>query len=139
MAKAEAYRALVTQRADSRCEYCHYPQEISNGVLDLEHIVPESFGGETEPDNLALSCRHCNTHKLAKVDGMDPQTRAISRLFHPRKDVWGEHFRLNRRFVRTAGEIVGLTAVGRATVVELKMNAALVISTRLRLLAFGIL
>ncbi len=105
MAKAEAYRALVTQRADSRCEYCHYPQEISNGVLDWEHIVPEFFGGETKPDNLALSCRHCNTHKLAKVDGIDPQTGAISRLFHPRKDVWGEHFRLNRQ----TGEIVYLS------------------------------
>ncbi len=135
MAKAEAYRAFVTERADSRCEYCHYPQEISNGVLDLEHIVPESLGGEFEPDNLALSCRHCNLHKLAKVDGIDPQTGATSRLFHPRKDGWKEHFRLDRQ----TGEIVGLTAVGRVTVAELKMNAPLVVSTRLRLLAFGML
>jgi hypothetical protein len=59
----------------------------------------------------------------------------VSRLFHPRQDAWEEHFRLDRQ----NGEIIGLTAIGRVTVIELKMNAALVLSTRLRLLAFEML
>ena len=40
------------------------------------------------------------------------------RLFHPRQDRWDEHFERNGVL------IVGRTAVGRATVGLLKMNAA---------------
>ena len=135
MRRAEVYRYLVTKRASGRCEYCHYPQEMSNGVLDIEHIVPVSVGGATDMDNLALACRHCNNHKAAKVTGTDPNTLLVERLFHPKRDVWNEHFYLNRK----TGEIVGLTSVGRTTVAELAMNHPLVLTTRLRLIAFGVL
>ena len=90
MRKAEAYRSIVTRRALGCCEYCHYPQEMSSGVLDIEHIVPVSLGGATDMDNLALACRHCNNHKAAKVKGMAPNTLLVERLFHPRRDVWDE-------------------------------------------------
>ena len=42
---------------------------------------------------------------------------ALVRLFHPRQDQWDEHFE------RNGVVIVGRTAVGRATIGLLKMNA----------------
>lgn len=42
----------------------------------------------------------------------------MTRLFHPRHDAWEVHFRL------VGAEIIGITAIGRATVQLLEMNAA---------------
>jgi hypothetical protein len=47
----------------------------------------------------------------------DPESGALVRLFHPRRDRWEEHFE------RNGVVIVGRTATGRATVALLKMNA----------------
>jgi len=52
------------------------------------------------------------------LSGLDPESGALVRLFHPRQDQWDEHFERNGVL------IVGRTAVGRATVGLLKMNAA---------------
>lgn len=55
--------------------------------------------------------------KGTNLSGIDPDTSAMVRLFHPRHDRWEEHFAL-------VGErVVGLTATGRATVWLLQMNA----------------
>jgi hypothetical protein len=54
----EDYRREVTQRAHRRCEYCLYPQSASSTLLEIDHVIPESKGGLTELDNLALACRH---------------------------------------------------------------------------------
>ena len=61
---------------------------------------------------------HCNAHKGPNLSGLDPESGALVRLFHPRQDQWDEHFERNGVL------IVGRTAVGRATVGLLKMNAA---------------
>jgi hypothetical protein len=68
--------------------------------------------------NLALACYHCNAHKGPNLSGLDPESGALVRLFHPRQDRWDEHFERNGVL------IVGRSAVGRATVGLLKMNAA---------------
>jgi cation diffusion facilitator CzcD-associated flavoprotein CzcO len=68
--------------------------------------------------NLALACYHCNAHKGPNLSGIDPESGELVRLFHPRQDRWDEHFERNGVL------IVGRTAVGRATVGLLKMNAA---------------
>ena len=79
MAKIDALRVQVTQRAGGRCEYCRYPQIISGDILHLEHIIPKDSGGQTDLDNLALSCSlrslttssyssHCNRRKWTKIE-----------------------------------------------------------------------
>ena len=78
--------------------------------------MARQHGGDSEPENLALACHYCNQHKGPNLAGVDPETRAVVRLFHPRRDAWNEHFR--RENVR----IVGLTAVGRATAQLLGFN-----------------
>lgn len=135
MAKIDALRAQVTQRAGGRCEYCRYPQIISGDVLHLEHIVPKDSGGLTDLDNLALSCSHCNRRKWTKIDGIDIQSGKRTRLFHPRIDAWAEHFQLDRE----TGQIYGLTDIGRVTVEELGMNESLVVTTRLKLIEFDLI
>jgi len=78
--------------------------------------VAEKHGGKTEEGNLALSCVLCNQHKGTDLTSIDPLTNEIAPLFHPRKDVWADHFRLK------GAEIEPLTAVGRVTVRLLQMN-----------------
>jgi hypothetical protein len=72
----------------------------------------------TTMETFALACYHCNAHKGPNLSGLDPESGALVRLFHPRQDQWDEHFECN------GVVIVGRTAIGRATVGLLKMNAA---------------
>jgi hypothetical protein len=51
--------------------------------------------------------------------GVDPDTGAEVRLFHPRLDEWESHFQVDV----TAGTIIGLTAIGKTTVDCLDMNS----------------
>jgi hypothetical protein len=75
-------------------------------------------GGRGDSENLALACYHCNACKGRNLSGLDPESGALVRLFHPRQDRWDEHFERNGVL------IVGSQCVGRATVGLLKMNAA---------------
>lgn len=108
----------VAARAQHRCEYCHAPEVLFNFPFEVEHIVPPVHGGGDADDNLALACRACNVRKGAHVQHVDPETRAVVRLYHPRQDRWDEHFCADV----TAARVEGLTAIGRATVARLAMN-----------------
>ena len=55
-------------------------------VLHIEHIIPKIHGGSDDLENLALACVDCNLHKGTNLTGIDPQTDAVTRLFHPRRD-----------------------------------------------------
>ena len=127
-----ALRNLVRQRAGNRCEYCDTRQEqIPFAVLHIDHIVPKKHGGDDNPSNLALACHRCNFHKGPNLTGIDPESRHITSLFHPRNERWAEHFELQDV------TIVGLTPVGRATVQVLDMNAAERVQLRSELKARG--
>ncbi len=124
----------VAQRAGHRCEYGHAPEVIFNFPFEVEHITPLSLGGGDLESNLALACRSCNLHKAAHISDMDPQSRDIVRLFDPRADHWEEHFRVNSE----SGEIKGLTAIGRATVVRLEMNSQTQVAARRQWMRLGL-
>jgi hypothetical protein len=111
--------ALVAIRAGHRCEYCHAPEAVFNFAFEVEHIVPTSRGGLDVPANWALACRCCNLRKAAHVTATDPQTQAEVPLFHPREDLWEEHFHVDPQTAR----IEGLTPTGRAAVDRLEMNS----------------
>ena len=109
-------RQTVRARAAYQCEYCRVPQELSELRFHIEHIVPRQHGGGDEVDNLALACPDCNLRKGPNLTGIDPETGALVRLFHPRRDVWSEHFYYE------GSAIVGATAVGRTTASLLQMS-----------------
>lgn len=109
---------VVRQRARVRCEYCLLPQSAFPLPFQIDHVVAEQHGGETVENNLALACTHCNRHKGPNIAGFDEASGQITRLFHPRRDRWDEHFEATGALIR------GKTAVGRVTVAVLAMNDA---------------
>jgi len=127
---AEA-RELVRQRASNRCEYCLLPQRYSHLAHHIEHIVARQHGGTDDVANLALACHRCNLRKGPNLSGVDPLTREVAALFHPRQDQWPDHF----RFMDVRVE--GITPTGRATVEVLSMNDARRLDLRRELLIRG--
>jgi len=117
---------LVAARARHLCEYCRAPEIVFNLPFEVEHITPQSRGGETTEENLALSCRSCNLYKSDYVSAVDDLTQQEVNLFNPRRDVWQEHF----LFAAGTGEIEGLTASGRATVSLLRINSKAQVDAR---------
>ena len=117
---------LVAQRAAHQCEYGRAPEAVFNFPFEVEHIVPPVHGGGDDATNWALSCRSCNLHKSAHLQGTDAETQTTARLFQPRMDRWAEHFRVES----ATGAFIGLTAVGRATVARLQMNTPAQLAAR---------
>jgi len=113
----EATRNLVRQRAGSCCEYCGLSQDQSPlASLHIEHILPRKHGGSDAADNLALACIDRNLHKGSNIAGIDPQTGALTELFHPRRHQWSVHLEWHGPW------IAGKTPIGRATVQVLQLN-----------------
>lgn len=54
-------RARVLMRDKFRCQYCG--ARASAFELTLDHILPRSRGGKTEPENLCAACKPCNQRK----------------------------------------------------------------------------
>jgi len=112
-----ALRQRVFQRDEARCRYCRLAQVGQAAVFHINHIVPRSKGGLTDPANLALQCPYCSLHKSDKQTAADPDSGDIVPLFHPLQQAWAEHFALD-----PGGGCRGLTPAGRATVAALRMN-----------------
>jgi len=119
-------RAQIAQAAHYCCEYCQTAQEISGAQMHIEHIMPLSQGGSSHADNLCLACAWCNSFKWAKTESIDPKSGKQTPLFHPRIQIWQDHFRWSNDGTR----IIGLTEVGRATVSALQLNNEYIIPAR---------
>lgn len=111
-----ATRSLVAARADGRCEYCLIPQSARQLAFNIDHVIARQHQRDDRADNLCFCCPKCNRKKGPNLSGIDPATQAVVPLFHPRRQVWSEHFRMNGPL------IVGLTPTGRATVTVLDLN-----------------
>jgi hypothetical protein len=110
-------RREVIERASERCEYCLMPQRITLSTFEVEHIIAEKHRGLTESTNLALACSRCNRLKGSDPGSYDPQTGLLVPFFHPRRQNWDDHFRLELN-----GFITPLTAEGRVTVLIFNFN-----------------
>lgn len=119
---------LVALRARGRCEYCRAPEDVFNFAFEVEHLIPESRGGTDDASNLALACNACNRYKSDFMTGYDTLVQVDAPLFNPRDDVWPDHFQIDEE----SAEIVGLTSVGRATIMRLQMNRPRQVHARLR-------
>lgn len=82
----------------------------------LEHVVAQQHRGGDAPSNLAFACHRCNCFKGTNLTGIDPTSRKITRLFHPRRHKWSRHFEWSGAI------LIGKTAIGRTTVVVLQIN-----------------
>jgi len=119
-------RERVAVQARHRCGYCLTSEAIVGIPMEIDHIVPRSLGGLTEEDNLWLACSLCNEHKGIRTVALDPLTGEMVPLFNPRRQVWQEHF----AWTAEGDRIIGLTAIGRATVVALNLNRPSLVKAR---------
>lgn len=125
-------RLEVRQRAVNRCEYCRlHQQDEQDNPFHIEHIIAKQHGGSDDLGNLSLACSQCNAIKGPNLSSIDPETGLLTRLFHPRKDRWEDHFR------RDGAYILGITEVGRTTAWELCFNDADNLHQRELLLQLG--
>lgn len=117
---------LVWDRAGHRCEYCLFPAHCAWLPFQIDHVIAEKHGGLTESRNLALSCYYCNSFKGPNISGIDPEGHpdVAVQLFHPRKDVWSDHFEWR------GPVMIGKSAKGRATIEVLRINAVESIEVR---------
>lgn len=116
----------VRRRAQFVCEYCHTSELWQYVRFTVDHIIPVVTGGDDQLDNLCLACFHCNRRKSAALGAADPLTGADVPFFHPRHQRWQEHFRWSDDQLL----IIGLTAVGWATVQGLELNRERVLRIR---------
>lgn len=124
-------RRRVAERARYCCEYCLLSQLDNFLPFEIDHIIAEKHGGETELENLCLSCSYCNGYKGTDIASIDRETDTLVRLFDPRKQVWAEHFRLDGAIIKP------LTPEGRVTVFILQMNRFDQVEEREGLLELG--
>jgi hypothetical protein len=129
----QVVKDLVRERAGGCCEYCRCPDRFATQAHSIEHIHPRAQGGSNDPTNLALACQGCNNHKYAKTEATDELTHQTVPLFHPREMDWEDHFAWSDDY----GEVVPLSAVGRVTVRELRMNRTGVCNMRRILYLMG--
>ncbi len=118
MAVTAKTQRIVRDRAASRCEYCHADERWQFIRFTLDHVVPQSADGGDDADNLALACRNCNERRGNRTEAVDSATQVIVPLFHPRRDEWSQHFAWSPDGLR----LIGITAVGRATIELLDIN-----------------
>lgn len=113
-------RAAVHKRAQARCEYCQVPEASELTNYEVDHIVAEQHGGETELGNFAYACFECNRYKGPTLTSVDPHSSEVVLLFNPRTQQWNEHF-----ILQNDGAILPRSAVGRATARLLHFDDAL--------------
>lgn len=124
-------RRLVRERARGKCEYCWLHEEDALFPHVPDHIIAKRHYGKTTEDNLAWSCYLCNHLKGSDIASVDLETGQIVPLFHPRKNRWKDHFRLE------GGNIVPLTAIGRVTEHFLQLNHLRALESRQDLIRLG--
>ena len=108
----------VIIRANGRCEYCQCWAKNSIHTFNIEHVIPISREGGNELDNLAYSCNGCNNAKSDKTEVFDLLTNSSVNLFNLRIHTWKDHFSWSNDFL----EVIGLTPIGRASILQLKLN-----------------
>lgn len=120
---AELCRQIV-ERAGGCCEYCR--MKVADRLLpfEIDHIIAEKHGGTTDADNLCFACYRCNGFKGSDIASADPETGNATFLYHPRKQLWEDHFRL------VGAVIEPLSPEGRVTALILRFNMPMHIAQR---------
>lgn len=125
---SESLKAQIEQEDRQRCCYCLTSAANSGIPMTFDHIQPRSKSGATSFENVCLACRTCNEYKSDLTEAEDPLTGKVVPLFNPRTQQWLEHFTWNLDTTK----VEGVTAIGRATVIALRMNNPVIVAARYR-------
>ncbi len=132
MSLSSKQKQAVRKRAGGCCEYCRLAQSSNFARFHVDHIIALKHDGTDDDENLCLACPDCNAHKGENVAALDPLTRAATRLYDPRQQVWDEHFT-----IKPDATLSGQTPEGRVTVRVLRMNDEERVNQRLGEMAVG--
>lgn len=74
-----------------KCKKCG--RSFRKGDMDIDHIIPQKFGGSDSEYNLQCICKHCNRSKQASMkdtpkDLFNSSKRIIKREVGERKMIW---------------------------------------------------
>lgn len=130
---SESLKAQIEQVDRQRCCYCLTSEANSGIPMTFDHIQPRSKGGGTSFENVCLACRTCNEYKSDTTEASDLLTGKVVPLFHPRIHQWSEHF----TWSLDTSKVEGVTAIGRATVIALRMNNPVIVAARYRWVMSG--
>ena len=114
------------------CEYCRIGLGEQSFEFHIDHIIAKSHGGDDGDENLCLACLECNSFKGVNVAAIDPETGKPSKLYHPRMQIWDDHF-----FINSDASVSGLTSEGRTTVMVLRINSEARIQQRYKEFLLG--
>lgn len=89
------------------CPYCgRLREDFHGGQWDIDHIIPKSSYPEYlyTPQNLAVTCKDCNTHKSNKNPLSSPLGNGSAypvnkdeyKIIHPHFDLYDEHIILSK-------------------------------------------
>jgi hypothetical protein len=95
----------------------------------LNMFRPNNMWPMIPPTTSRLACPDCNRYKGPNLTTIDTQAEKVIRLFHPRVDMWEDHFEFRGAL------IVGRTDIGAATARLLQMNNEERVRVRAELLA----
>ncbi len=110
-------RRQVVSRAGNICEYCLIHEDDTFFGCHVDHIISEKHGGLTTESNLALACSVCNLRKGSDIASIT-SSGILTRLYHPRTDLWSHHFALFGAVVEP------LTSIGEVTISLLQLNSS---------------
>ncbi|OKH15181.1 HNH endonuclease [[Limnothrix rosea] IAM M-220] len=103
-------RDLVAERANHACEYCKINEQDTALSCAIDHIISLKHGGSNEADNLAYACVFCNRYKGSDIGSIIWETKDFVRFYHPRWDVWEEHFQFQQTQIKPLTPIGNVTA-----------------------------
>jgi len=107
---SQELRRTVIDRASRLCEYCLIHERDTAFGCAIDHIISLKHGGATNSTNLAYACAFCNRSKGSDIGSIVWNTGKFSRFYHPRRDSWSEHFKLQGATISSLTEIGEVTA-----------------------------
>lgn len=72
-------RRAIFKRDEGKCQYCSC--KLTSEEATLDHVIPKSFGGKTNWENIALACVSCNVKKRNRR----PEEAGMKLLTKPKK------------------------------------------------------
>jgi hypothetical protein len=120
--RAEVKRYYFWRQAN-RCCYCSMELQPNARVFDAEHVLDKSGFPEFmfHPENIAVACVICNTHKSAKSVLSNDNVRPVTiptksddyKILHPHLDEWDHHLRFDEigRISPVPGSTKGLETI----------------------------
>ncbi|RDB47065.1 HNH endonuclease [Tsukamurella tyrosinosolvens] len=78
-AKQVSARVRYEVLSVGRCAVCGRTVADDGIRLEVDHVLPQAWGGDSEPDNLQALCVECNAGKKASIQSYEPFEAIIRR------------------------------------------------------------